>query len=339
MDNIFSMKFKIKTLAEITFGCLLNFLEKEHEKGNYIFPAEIDGYKFIEEFKSQSSVVTCFKLGLYQSNRGEKAIAKIHNKKIKNKEYYWLINEIRIYRGFNYLYDKYGEEIRDKFPNICVPRMIYFKVEKNLAIVLIEFLDGNIIDNLSLVKKSEITENILDYFYFLGKYSRDKNLIKFFIKRSNLFFLFSINIYVLKAVIKNLSFIFIIAKAYLYFISNYFLLFGLNNFHIVHRDLNPKNILFNGEKNKISIIDFGLTAYSNKFLDVVIANKYMYYSGDMSFNFYRLNFMHKLSFEYKFFKNYKILSVYFTIYDLSFCPKQYRQLAYNYLIHILNLKI
>jgi len=339
MDNIFSIKFKTKTLVEIILGYFLSFLEKGHGEDNHIFPIEIEGYKFIDEFKSQSPTVTCFKMGIYQSDSGEKAIAKIHNKKIKNKEYYWLINEIRSYRGFNYLYDKYGEEIKDKFPDICVPRMIYFKVEKNLVVVLIEFLDGDIIDNLSLVKKSEITEKILEYFYFLGKYSKDKNLVKFFIKRSNLFFLFSINIYALKAMIKNLSFIFLITQAYLYFVSNYFCLPRLNDVQIVHRDLNPKNILFGSNKNKISIIDLGLTAYSNKFLDAVIANKYMYYCGDTSFNFYKLNFMRKLSLEHKFFKNYKILSVYSTIYDLSFCPKQDRRLPYNYLIHILNLKI
>lgn len=338
MDNIFSIKFKIRLLTEIAFGYIFNFLEKKEDECNYIFPAEIKGYKFIEKFKSQSPAITCFKVGLYQSDNGKKAIAKIHNKKIKNKEYYWLINEMRIYKGLSYLDAKYGREIRDKFPDIHVPKMIYFEVGKNLTVILIEFLDGSIIDNFSLTEKNKIVEKILAYFYFLEKYSRDENFKKFFIKRNNRFFLFSLSVYILKALIRNPSFMFMIIKAYLYFVLNYFSLFGLNNFQLVHRDLNLKNILFSYEKNKISIIDFGLATYSNKFLDAVIANKYMYYSGDTSFNFYKVNFMHKLLSKYEFFKNYKILSIYSTIYDLAFCPKKYRRLPHNYLIHILNLK-
>lgn len=338
MIDIFSIKFKIKVWTEIIFGYFLAFLVADKDTKEYDFPLEIEGYKFIEEFEVQTQAVTSFKIGFYGDVNGKKAIAKIYYKNIKNIEYYWLINEIKVYLGLNYLYANNGEEIRENFPDINIPKMICFKLSKNSAIILTEFLEGKNIENISPEKEAMILDKVLDYFYFLGKFSDDYKLKKFFIKRGGLLFIFAVNIYALKTIIRFPSLFSEVLKVYKFFMLNCGFLFKSGGFGIVHRDLNLRNVLFDEKNNKINIIDFGLTIYSSRVFDEVATNKRAFIAGKLMRELENKKFMQTIMNNRAHFLNFKALSSYLAICALAICPMEYKEESYNYLNYILNLK-
>lgn len=338
MIDIFSIKFKIKVWAEIIFGYFLSLFFTEKDFKEYKFPLEIGGYKFMEEFKSQDQMETSFKIGLYEDLNGKKAIAKIYYKDIKNIEYYWLINEIKVYLGLNYLYTNNKREIRDKFPDINTPNMIFFEIKKGSTIILTEFLEGKNIENISPEKEAIILDRVLDYFYFLGKFSDDYKLKKFFIKRGGLFFVFAVNIYALKTIIRFPSLALEILKVYKFFILNCWFLFKAEGFGIVHRDLNLRNVLFDEKNSMINIIDFGLTIYSIRIFDAVVTNKRAFIAGKLMRELGNKKVMQMIMNSKAHFSNFKALSSYLAICVLAICPMEYKKDSYNYLNYILNLK-
>lgn len=338
MENIFTIKFKFKVLTQIILGYFWSFLNLSKKDKKYDFPLEIGGYKFVEEFKPQTKAVTGFKIGIYEDADKNRAIAKIYYQASKNIEYYWLINEIKVYLGFNYLYAKYGKQIKERFPDISVPRMIDCQINQDETILLTEFLEGENIENLSPKKEAVILNRVLEYFYFLGKFSNDKNLNKFFIKRGNCFYLMGASFYALKTIFRFPSLTLKIFSAYLFFIFNFINLFKQRNISIVHRDLNLRNILMDKKNDKINIIDFGLTICSNRLFDMVAVNKRAFIVGELSEELKGKGFMQKIIKDEINFLNFKTLSAYLAICVLAICPIEYKEDSYNYLKYVLNLK-
>src|SRR3989344_9447465 len=82
-------------------ACIVNSL-LNRSKGNggilVSLPVSIGGYRLIHPILEDKEP-KFYQFGMYQYSKGERAIAKQWSGKIKNTNYYWLLNEINAYQG------------------------------------------------------------------------------------------------------------------------------------------------------------------------------------------------------------------------------------------------
>lgn len=337
MDKLKTSKFKTRTFFKLAFSEAFLFWKKNDSTKEQALPAKFAGYVFMGEIKGDGNYFTSFKIGIYKNEEGRLAVAKMWSGIKKNKDFYWLINEARAYQGMEYLYGKYGEQIQEKFPDIVIPKMIDLAMEKNRIILLVDFLDGEKLKNVSMVKKIEVIQRAVQYFYFLENFSTDAGFRKFFLQRNPFHILLSFIFSCLKALARFPWLALQLFKA----ASTFFFYFPQmlkRKCQLVHRDLTLSNILL-AKNGNIQIIDFGLAVFADRMLEIASIVEDMQWFDNISREFYKTKTMEAILSDKKLFRLYQMFSLYTSIYAISVSTRQNFNLAHSYFKHILNLKI
>lgn len=309
---------------------LLKKLLKEKETK---LPKKVGEYRYIKDFE-KIGTARDFKLGIYKNSKGQKAIVKMWKGRIKNFAYYSLQNEITMYTIFNNIITRQGKTIPSKFKNIQIPKLIDRKEGKDFLILMTEFVEGTIVNNLSDAKfKLKVYLLVINYISYLGskmttlekEYCSQRNPVQYFLLYPLLFIkaLFThprAGVYLILAIPK--------------FIKSLPLLFKSDRKVLTHRDLHFKNIIVS--KSKVTLIDLQLCVFTDLMHEYVTTLRYRWLED----NFHKL-LLSEIKRQFDNQKNFLVLfsglGVYSATHGLS--GNNFPKVKINYWIEFLKFSI
>jgi len=302
-------------------------------RGQKYFPPKIGVFSFVKEFYPGKKV-RHFDFAIYQDEKGKRSIAKQWNKSCKHINRYWLRNEINAYREIHRVIDQ-NRQIEQKYPNFHIPNLLGVVQEKDELTMLIEDIDGQTLNNLTIEKQVAIFSEAVNFINFLGSKldSAAKSiLIKRTMRHIAAMFPFVFALAVISHPCKFLN----IARGGIVFCINMSRIFNLKNTNLVHRDLYLKHIITKG--NDVWIIDFQISAITNPAFELAGLMIFMWNNRDFCEAMEKSPLMEEVKKEKNKFYSYKILSIYIAIYNLGAVKTIPSDQAFSYLRHYLGLK-
>ena len=239
------------------------------------FPKNIGDYVFIKPFRKIGPRKS-YELAIYQNKQGKKAIAKMISAKIKSYHYYSLLNEISIYNTLNSATARLKKNIPVQYIDVYIPRFINTYEDGFRLISLVEFVEGEVVQNHSAEKKLELYIKITSYLNYLGENltKAEKSQIS---ERKSLNYIVLYPILAVKAVITHpYSFPYVL-KGMVRFLRNIPILLKESRSSLIHRDLHFKNIL--KCENGHALIDFQQMVFSEPLHEFITTLRYFWYGA------------------------------------------------------------
>lgn len=300
------------------------------------FPARIGNFTFVKEFFPDKKV-RHFDFAVYEDENGKIAIAKQWNKFCKYINRHWLINEINVYNVYKEIHRVRADnpQIDQKYPNMRIPILLGVVKEKDRLVMLTEKIDGQPLKTLSTEKQVAVFQNVIEYMAFLGD-MMDSSAKRVLVKRSMRYaaaifpFIFTL------AVINHPKKFLCLLLGGIYFSVNVLRILNQKEKTLVHRDLNPNNIITKGAHSWI--IDFQISAITNPAFE--IAGLMIFLWNDVEFReaFKSGHIMESLKKDKNKFYSYKILSIYVALYNLGAVKTIPSSQVFSYLNYALSLK-
>lgn len=246
-----------KLIKATIMGELFGFLNKTVES---CFPSAIGDYNLEKMFKKGEIKSKMFVFALYENKNGEKALAKMWRGKVKDLVYYTLLNEIAVYKTLNSVLTRLSNSIPPEFKGIRIPKYLDSIENKNSLLILTEYIKGKPANDFSNDKAFDIYIKCFDFLRYLGGRMTRKEkeriskrtafgiifLYPFFLIREIV-----IRPYLLGALIKGLP---IVLNSLPVFLKK-------REISLVHKDLQPKNILISKNKNYLIDLQFCIFSY------------------------------------------------------------------------------
>jgi hypothetical protein len=266
---------------------LKNIFYSDNKNVSYVkklkFPKIIGKYIFnyqIREVKPYSFYLT----GVYKNKKGESAVAKIWQGNIKNSAYYWLMNEIDIYKSLTILKSRRVKPGR--FKKTFIPDLITAGRAGDKVYLLLEKIPGQQLTIEDSGKYSRQIKTMVEYIRWLGLDIDKTN----FIHINLLSIIISTPILVIRAIIIKPGLTRHLLQALVKLIQ-----LMPNALHrkwdtLVHRDI-PGNI--HVYRSKLYLLDWQTAAISNPYIELA--------SMALAFwknNRYRVNFKDFISDKY-----------------------------------------
>lgn len=295
---------------------------------NNLFPKKINDFHFLREYKtSGKSKSNVSKFSLYRDSNTKLAFAKsISVKWVWEK--YWLKNEIIICPKIN--------SIPDKKLKVYTPKILGKYEELNHSVILFEFIKGKTLGAYNLKYKIRTLDRVLNYIEKINK-SRSFTKVKSKLtKRNNFYFLALFPLFLTRAVIKNATVRYSLAKIiYQYLLSFYYVL-GNSKIKFIHRDLNDSNIIISNKN--IYVIDFQSSLLSDVRFE--ISNIAINFWKDNKFGkeFYKLDSVNRIIDNNTSLQIYKFYSLYASIFEIGNKGTGIEPWLLQYFRHSLSLK-
>lgn len=265
-EHILQEKLNFRGILSCIVNSLLN-----RSKGNggllVSLPTSIGGYRLIHPIL-EGKEPKFYQFGIYQNLKGERAIAKQWIGKIKNTNYYWLLNEINVYQGVWYLYKK-NTQLRKRYPHIHFPKLLAVRKKSDRLIMLLEEVKGKSLEALEVSARIPVYEEVISFFQELGGHL-EAPVSKIFKKRNAWVIGILFLIHLMRAILKHPKYLPSLGKATALFIIRFPKLVRDKDVSLVHRDLMPANIFVKGKE--IQIIDLQLLCITHRILEVVAIN-------------------------------------------------------------------
>lgn len=226
-----------------------------------VFPDKLDSGKYL--FKNIIAKDT-YSLAVYQNKSHKEFIAKYASGIKKNRYYYELKNEIESYKLLWFIINHNRLLINNNFPNICIPKLVFWNETSEYLIMLLEKIPGRLLSKRSVSVQIKIIQETLEYFKYLSTLTKNKYL-KLKIRKGWQFVLITPVLYLITA-IKYPKILLNIGSIYKLFRENYKNVINSKNIGFVHRDLNSTNIIY--DNKKATIFDFQLFLVSNLSHDI-----------------------------------------------------------------------
>lgn len=308
-------------------------VSKKREAKRILFPKEIKGFYFVKEiFKKR--IHRPYKFAVYKNKSGKKVIAKAWIGKQKNFDYYSLLNEKNVYKELNNIYKAKRVKIPDNYKKIYIPKLVDFIQDNNKLMLLIEMVNYQRIDRLSIKRRIEIYETLISYFNFIGKVLIKKKNISL-TRRSIHSFIFLLPFITTKAMVRYPKLVPILAKSFTHFMLLSYKLFKERDLTFIHKSLQVSNILSDGKK--INIVDFQLSLIGHPILELAQLIIFSRYDKRFIKEFYNSNLMKKILQNKRSLLTYEALSIYVSHTEFAFGDILHIEANKSFLNHILNL--
>ncbi len=234
------------------------------------FPSEIGDYLFHSRMKKVGPRKS-YPLAIYKNKEGKKAIAKMKDSKTKGYHYYSLLNEITMYEILNGAIKRIGNKMPKEFSNIYIPEFLHKYEDEKRIISLIEFVEGDIAENISPSEKIPIYFNMVDFLQFIGEHltENEKERIS---KRTPIKYLFLYPLLVVKAIFTYPKSAPYVVRGIPVFMTALPAIFSDSKKTLVHRDLHFMNILIS--KERISLIDLQQCVYTEPLHELITTLRY-----------------------------------------------------------------
>jgi len=262
------------------------------------FPHILSKYYFIKEIDQDKKNIK-YQFAIYKDIFEKKYFVKKWTGKIKNKAYHFLKNEIEVYK---YLNSQQSPSIID------VPKLLDVIEGKNCLYVLLEYIAGKNLMDLTPGKKLVLFENAMDYLDLVGipdsKYKIDR--------RPPIYWIAILPYITVKAIILHPALLVQILKGFYFAVSNSISLISRKQRSLIHRDFNDYNVIM-GKKNNY-LIDFQLTCIADPTIEYAVI--FLKYNHDVQMIKNIINKI-KRELDLKAKKNMFIYLTILSIYDLS----------------------
>lgn len=222
----------------------------------------LEQFRHVKEINTDKHV-GAYKFAIYTDKSGNKVFVKKWSGLRKNLTYYWLKNEISVYK----LLKNYSR--RDV---VFTPKPIFIHEDKSGLYLGLEYLKGKDLEKLNPKQKLSIFQQSINY---LNKVyaSASKNDLRSITHREPLYWLLVLPAIALKAILLHPKHAGIIIRRVIETYSKAPVLLLRKQRTLVHRDFNNYNCFL--YKNRICLIDFQLTCIADPMVEyAVIALKY-----------------------------------------------------------------
>lgn len=254
-------------LVRSSIGYVKNSFTKYEPLG---FPSEIGDYLFHSRMKKVGPRKS-YPLAIYKNIKGEKAIAKMKDSRIKGYHYYSLLNEITMYEILNGAIKRIGNKVPKEFSNIYIPKFLHKYEDKKRVVSLIEFVEGDIAEKISPSEKIPIYFKVMDFLQFIGEHLTESQK-KRISKRTPIKYLLLYPLLVIKAIVTYPQSTPSVIRGIPVFLTALPAIFSDSKKTLVHRDLHFMNILIS--KHKISLIDLQQCVYTEPLHELITTLRY-----------------------------------------------------------------
>lgn len=258
-------------LSKLIFVSIIAFLFSSLiAKQKIIFPDQIGEYKFKKQIriaKRNSKANKIFSYALYQNSKGQKAFAKMWSGKLKDLNYYTLMNETILYTVLNGAIRRMGKSIPKKFEEIIIPQFIKKLETKNSLILLTELIEIVPVSKIKSRRQFEIYLKTVDFLNLVGDRlsAKEKEQIA---KRDTKIIILLYFPLLLKSILTHPRAFFSLFYGVPVFLQSIPVLLKTNEVTLCHRDLHLENIVMS--KNKIALMDLQFCLFSNPLYDRLI---------------------------------------------------------------------
>lgn len=260
------IKNTIHTLSQFVFGTRSNFV--------FVTPKRLGSYTVVKTLLKEKLSDTC--VLKVRSEDGNFYVAKVWQGNKKNYSYDSLQDEYQTYK----ILHKASKKISNEFKsiNIKIPKIYDFVDKKNIAYLILEFIDGTTLEESKTKNVIEILNKTTDFLETIGKKITDDDK-KCLRKRTYTYHLISYPIFLIRSLVSNRSELKTIMNKVLTFFSS--ITIFKEDLVLLHGDLNLKNIII--KDNIIYPIDFQFTSYGLKEHGLANTLRYMWKKKDSRF--------------------------------------------------------
>lgn len=307
--------------------------QKLTENSLKYFPPKINDFTFVKEFYPDKRV-RHFDFAIYENENGKRVVAKQWNKSCKYIDYFWLINEINVYKEIHRVVGDFPE-ISRKYPTIKIPKLFgVFKKERSLTI-LIEEIDGQSIKILPVEKQIEIFQDVIGYLFFLGG-KMDRSAKNILIRRSFWYIAAMFPPIFIIATINNPKKLFYFLSGAASFFLNFLRIDNKKDEGLVHRDLSTDHLII--KQDSVWVIDFQVSVIANPAFEIIGLMSNLWKNSDISEDLKKRIIEETVKNDKNRFYAYKTLSIYTAFYNLGVDKSMTSEQAISYLNYSLSLK-
>ena len=236
---------KKPSTLQLVFGSFVGIVNNRYIKPSIYLPTRVGKYELVSEIQKDKPDKK-YGTGVYKKGR-KKFFIKTWNGTVRDYDYYSLVNEYlysRVLSRAANRSDSLTDSLRIRFPN---PVAIYQK--EHTTSVVYEFIDGVGVDTLTKSKEVKLLSTAIEGLSTLTG-SLTKTELDTFSKRNIVFYLFTLPIFTVLALLFNRDKWRVILKSFVICIKN--IKISKEQLRLAHGDLHPGNLILtskNGIQN------------------------------------------------------------------------------------------
>jgi tRNA A-37 threonylcarbamoyl transferase component Bud32 len=253
----------ILTNIERIFSTVLSSRPDQKDVHSDRLPQQVSDFQLIREMCLEKKG-GAYRYGLYQNQAGEQAFLKAWMGTRETVAARWLSNEITTYRILRRFLDRHPE-LRERFPEVHVPRLIESHDSRQQKFLLTEFIEGERLEECSWEERREAYEKLCSFLEVLGEQvaMEEGGVLP---RRGASFLIAILPIITLGALLRHPEKIGLIATGFLKIWSLVPALSATDRKCFAHRDPGGWNTLV--RDGHVWIIDFQLAALTHPLFDL-----------------------------------------------------------------------
>lgn len=277
----------ILTNIERIFSTVLGSRPDQKDVHPDRLPHHVSDFQLIREMCLEKKG-GAYRYGLYQNQAGEQAFLKAWTGTRETVAARWLSNEISTYRILRRFLDRHPE-LRERFPEVHVPRLIESHDSRQQKFLLTEFIEGERLEECSWEERREVYEKVYSFLEVLGEQvaMEEGGVLP---RRGALFLIAILPIITLGALLRHPEKTGLIAKSFLKIWSLVPALSATDRKCFAHRDPGGGNTLV--RDGHVWIIDFQLAALTHPLFDLTALTLKLWARPEEGEEFLRLPGVH-----------------------------------------------
>ena len=246
---------------------------EQRRKGKFnkaVLPKKLGKYQLLSARKVNPKS-PCVCAGVYKDDKGKKMFVKYTHGSKKSYTYHTFANEARTYQVLNSIEKTLSKKIKDSKINAQFPELIEFIEKEDFSYMVLEYINGQTIENLTSQQKIKALDEAEKYLSFLSKHTH-KRYRKLLSKRSNRDLLAMYPALLAVALFNYPGKYKELLKGALTVLKNSRDLLGRKELALVHRDLHDNNFMVSGKE--IYIIDPQFFVLADPLLEYAYLTKF-----------------------------------------------------------------
>lgn len=243
-----------ENLIKRLFSFVITRKELNHDEFQVIAPPMLENNKY--KLVNYIGKARFFGLAEYKDDANKKYIAKIWSRNFKDKSYFRLRNEYLVYKTLWNIIDSNQNPKILVNSRIRIPQLKLFHEKDNLALILLEKIEGKTINNYTISERLEFLDRCVEFLNELYKNSSDSSSFGLTYRRP-IFFAVMLMVLLPIALIRCYKIAHHVLNLYPFIVKSLLPVAISNQLTFTHRDLHPWNII-KTEKH-LYLLDFEIS--------------------------------------------------------------------------------